>query len=141
MKSLRACMVMDVQDNRKKLITINIMIFSVSTKKHNLKILKRHIINLLLKNIQTKEVILKNLNLLQLLTKCLVIKKKEILTTNMVKKVYKEEVEWVEEIYSHKCLEEEWEEEVKDQKKVNLYNMLSNVPLKKFIKAKVQKLQ
>ena len=61
--------------------------------------------------------------------------------TNMVKKVYKEEVEWVEEIYSHKCLEEEWEEEVKDQKKVNLYNMLSNVPLKKFIKAKVQKLQ
>jgi hypothetical protein len=47
---------------------------------------------------------------------------------NMEKKVYKEEVVWVEETYSHKCLEEEWVEEVKDQKKENLYNMQSNVP-------------
>ena len=56
---------------------------------------------------------------------------------SMEKKVYKEVVEWAGEIFSLKCLVEEWEEGNKDRKKVNQYNTWLNALLKKYIKAKV----
>lgn len=51
-------------------------------------------------------------------------KKKEIYMMSMEKKVYKVEVEWVEETFSLKCLVEEWEADNKDLRKENQFNML-----------------
>ena len=59
--------------------------------------------------------------------------------TNMVKRAFKEELEWAGEIFSHRCLAEEWEDP-KAQKRGNQYNTLSNALLKKFIRVKMQKL-
>ena len=60
---------------------------------------------------------------------------------SMEKKVYKEEEEWVGEIFFLKCLVEEWEEDNKAQRKVNQFNTWLNALLKKYIKVKVLRFQ
>jgi hypothetical protein len=70
-----------------------------------------------------------------------VTKKKEIYMMSMEKRVFKVEVEWVEETFSLKCLVEVWEADNKDLRKENQFSMLSNALLKRSIMERAQKFQ